>query len=185
MCKITAAIMILLTASLASVAGAEKIMQDKFDGKPYLRWSYFSDQVMGGISEGQVEFLAQEGESYAHMTGLVSTENNGGFIQIRTDVAKGSVDKAAGVYLKVRGNSQGYFIHLRTSGTVLPWQYYQAGFEVTSDWQIIRLPLPDFKRSGSWLRNTIKPSSIRSLGVLAYGRDHRAEIDVAEIGFYD
>jgi hypothetical protein len=31
----------------------------------------------------------------------------------------------------------------------------------------------------------VKPRAIRSLGVVAYGRDHQAEIDVAEIGFYE
>ncbi|MBT6106344.1 MAG: NADH ubiquinone oxidoreductase, partial [Porticoccaceae bacterium] len=37
----------------------------------------------------------------------------------------------------------------------------------------------------SWLRKSLVPGSIRSIGVLAYGRDHSAEIDVAEIGFYN
>ena len=67
---------------------------------------------------------------------------------------------------------------------MLPWQYYQAGFQVTEDWQTIRLPLTDFERSGSWLAAAVNPKSIRSIGVLAYGRDHQAEIDIAEIGFY-
>jgi hypothetical protein len=114
----------------------------------------------------------------------VSTDNNGGFIQIRREVAKGSADGALGVYLKVRGNSQGYYIHLRTSGTVLPWQYYQAEFQVTEDWQNMRVPLADFERSSSWLAAPINSKSIRSVGIVAYGRDHEAEVDIAEIGFY-
>ena len=36
---------------------------------------------------------------------------------------------ATGVRLVVRGNAERYFVHLRTTGTVLPWQYYQAGFD--------------------------------------------------------
>ena len=91
----------------------------------------------------------------------------------------------SGVYLRARGNSQKYFIHLRTRGTMLPWQYYQAEFDVSEDWQIFRLPLSDFKPSGSWLGKSPSPRSIRSLGIVAYGRDHRANIDVDEIGFYD
>ncbi|MDG1165713.1 MAG: CIA30 family protein [Porticoccaceae bacterium] len=179
---------IILTVALsasASTVGAENLLSDTFNAQSQLGWAYFSDQVMGGISEGSVEYMEQDGENYAHMTGRVSTENNGGFIQIRRTVPKGSVGSAAGVYLKVRGNSQGYYIHLRTSGTVLPWQYYQAGFETTGEWQVVRLPLSAFERSGSWLRKALKPSAIRSIGILAYGRDHQAEIDVAEIGFYD
>ena len=87
--------------------------------------------------------------------------------------------------MRARGNSQRYYIHLRTRGTMLPWQYYQAEFDVSEEWQIFRLPLTDFKPSGSWLGKSPSPRSIRSLGIVAYGRDHRAGIDVDEIGFYD
>ena len=177
-------VLIAITWVVAGSAFADELVMDKFDADPKSRWSYVSDQVMGGVSEGSAEYLNQDGDSFARLTGRVSTENSGGFIQIRRAVAKGSVDDALGVYLRVRGNSQGYYVHLRTSGTVLPWQYYQAGFQVTEDWQTIRLPLTDFERSGSWLAAAVNPKSIRSIGVLAYGRDHQAEIDIAEIGFY-
>ena len=48
-----------------------------------VKWIPFSDQVMGGVSE--VNFLEKEedGLSFYHMEGNVSTENNGGFIQFR------------------------------------------------------------------------------------------------------
>lgn len=179
--------MILFLATVLSasqVAAAEKILGDNFDEESRGKWSYFSDQVMGGVSQGRVEYSDQKGESFAHLTGLVSTENNGGFIQIRRELAKGVVAKAAGVYLRIRGNSQGYYIHLRTSGTVLPWQYYQASFDTEADWKTIYLPFSEFKASSGWLRSLVKPRAIRSLAVVAYGRDHQAEIDVAEIGFY-
>jgi hypothetical protein len=87
------------------------------------------------------------------------------------------------VRLIVRGNSQRYFVHLRTSGTRLPWQYYQAGFEVGPDWRRCACPstpsvLP------ALLARMPRADRITSLGVVAYGRDHAAEIDVAEVGFY-
>ena len=97
---------------------------------------------------------------------------------------KNSVDSAAGVYIKVRGNGQQYYLHLRTAGTLLPWQYYQASFASTSDWQTVRVPLSDFVRSGNWLSKAIRASSIRSIGIVAYGRDHSADLQIAEIGFY-
>jgi hypothetical protein len=185
MTKINATLIALLISAPLSTTSADNLLTYGFDAESRLNWAYFSDQVMGGVSEGTVDYIDENGSSYAHMTGRVSTENNGGFIQIRHAVAKGSVSSAAGVYAVVRGNSQKYFIHLRTSGTVLPWQYYQAGFSTTGDWQTIRLPFTDFQRSGSWLRKSLTASSIRSIGILAYGRDHQAEIDIAEIGFYD
>ncbi|MFT7500507.1 MAG: hypothetical protein ACI85Z_001152, partial [Rheinheimera aquimaris] len=30
----------------------------------------------------------------------------------------------------------------------------------------------------------VKSSSIRSIGIVAFGRDHIADIEIAEIGFY-
>lgn len=177
-------LLVLITWLLAGSALAENMLVDEFNSAPESRWSYVSDQVMGGVSQGSVEYLEEGNENVARLAGSVSTDNNGGFIQIRREVAKGSIDGAIGVYIKVRGNSQGYYVHLRTSGTMLPWQYYQAEFQVTEDWQTIRVPLADFERSSSWLSAAINPQSIRSVGIVAYGRDHEAEVDIAEIGFY-
>ena len=85
--------------------------------------------------------------------------------------------------LIVRGNAQRYFVHLRTGGTLLPWQYYQAGFEVTESWSDVRLPLDAFKASGALLRDRPEATSLTSVAVVAYGRDHDARIDVREVGF--
>ena len=173
-----------LTWVLMGSAFADDMLVDQFDSAPEARWSYVSDQVMGGVSQGGAVYLEEGSENIARLAGSVSIDNNGGFIQIRREVAKGSVDAAAGVYLKVRGNLQAYYIHLRTSGTVLPWQYYQAEFQVAEDWQIIRIPLTDFQPSSFWLSAAVNASSIRSVGIVAYGRDHEAEVDIAEVGFY-
>jgi hypothetical protein len=88
------------------------------------------------------------------------------------------------VRLVLRGNDQRYFVHLRTGGTLLPWQYYQAGFAVTEAWTEVRLPFAAFTPSGAILRRVPRPASLTSLGVVAYGRDHEARIDVQAIGFY-
>ena len=179
-----AAIMWLSIAGLSTAVIAEPLMMENFESQPEARWSYVSDQVMGGISEGKLVFQTEQDESFAHMTGQVSTENNGGFIQFRTSIPKGTTATVSGVTLKVRGNSQQYYIHLRSSGTLLPWQYYQASFQATDQWQTIKIPLSAFAASGKWLRKQIKPGSIRSIGVVAFGRDHSADIQISEIGFY-
>ena len=166
------------------VAVAEDIMIENFEIQPEARWRFFTDSVMGGVSEGQTSFVSEDGSVHAHMTGKVSTENNGGFIQIRMDLPNGAPSDASGLRLVVRGNDQRYFVHIRTSGTMLPWQYYQAGFDVTREWVEIRLPFTDFKKSGRLLRTVPRASSLTSIGVVAYGRDHLAEIDVKEVGFF-
>ena len=61
---------------------------DDFSANDSQRWRYVSDKVMGGVSVGNLYFIQDEQESFAQLTGQVSTENNGGFIQFRTDVKK-------------------------------------------------------------------------------------------------
>ena len=163
---------------------AEDNMIINFEIQPETRWRFFADTVMGGVSSGQVAFETDGDASYAHMTGRVSTANNGGFIQIRMELPDAAPVETTGVRLIVRGNDQRYFVHLRTRGTMLPWQYYQAGFDVTRDWTEVRLPFEAFEASGRMLRTAPRAQSLRSIGIVAYGRDHEAEIDVREVGFY-
>lgn len=179
--------LILCAGSVFGDAMERDIMIDNFDADSMVRWNYVSDQVMGGVSEGSARMVTDNdtGDSYAHMVGSVSTANNGGFIQLRTSLSAGVDKKAAGVYIKARGNGQKYYIHLRTRGTMLPWQYYQGTFDVSDQWQVIRLPLDAFKASGSWIRKSALPKSIRSIGIVAYGRNHQADIQISEIGFYE
>jgi hypothetical protein len=165
-------------------ASAEDVMIEDFKLQPETRWRFFTDDVMGGISTGRVEFVEEDGDAYANMTGSVSTENNGGFIQIRRELSAPPPEEAVGIRLIVRGNSQQYFVHLRTDGTVLPWQYYQAGFTANQEWSEVRMQFSNFKSSGWLMRETPRPESLKSIGIVAFGRNHEAEIDVAEIGFY-
>ena len=169
-------------ASHVAIAGDAMI--EDFESQPEARWQFISDTVMGGVSTGRVEFVSGEGDAYARMTGRVSTANNGGFIQFRMELPQALPQDAVGLRLVVYGNDQRYFVHLRTSGTLLPWQYYQAGFDATQEWSEVRLPFGAFKPSGRLLRTTPKPEALKSIGVVAFGRDHEAEIGVREVSYY-
>jgi len=142
-------------------------------------WRYLADTVMGGVSEGQAR---AEGGAI-RLTGTVSTANNGGFIQVRTDLPNGAPEGTTALRLRVRGNGQRYFIHLRSTATRLPWQYYQAGFDTAADWQDITLPLSTFRPSGGLLPRQITPTRLRSLGLVAYGRDHLADVSLSGFGW--
>ena len=50
-----------------------------------------------------------------------------------------------GLRLKVKGNGKEYAVHLRTSSTILPRQYYQAKFETDGSWQEVLIPFKYFK----------------------------------------
>ena len=143
-----------------------------------LEWTYLADTVMGGVSQGQ----ATVSDGAVRLTGTVSTANRGGFIQARTSLPDGLPATATALRLRVRGNGQQYFIHLRTTGTRLPWQYYQAGFTAGSDWAEVTLPLSAFVPSGRMMRAVPNPEDVRSIGLVAYGRDHQADVSLAAIG---
>lgn len=174
----------LINLALFTRVGAENMILDDFNSKTHSQWSYVSDQVMGGVSQGGLVFDSNQFERYAQLFGEVSTLNNGGFIQFRTDVTGIIKSSYKGIYAKVKGNNQKYFIHLRTRWTIMPWQYYQSGFIADEEWQVIKLPMDSFVPSSKWLKNTIGSEHIRSLGFVAFGRDHSADLKVSEIGFY-
>lgn len=148
------------------------------------RWRFFADTVMGGISSGEVTFKRDISGTFARMTGTVSTANNGGFIQFRRLLQNPLPRETRGLRLIVRGNGQQYFVHLRTTGTFFPWQYYQSDFTANQAWSEVWLPLINFKASGAFMRSPPTARSLRSVGIVAYGRDHEAQIDVREIDFY-
>ncbi|MGP1356315.1 CIA30 family protein [Roseicyclus sp.] len=140
-------------------------------------WSYLADTVMGGVSEGQ----ARIEDGALRLTGRVSTANRGGFIQVRTELR--APGDAEGLRIRVRGNGEDYFIHLRTARTRLPWQYYQARFPTAPDWRDVTLGWEDFAASGGLLPTRPAPGDIRSLGLAAYGRDHDADVSMAAFGW--
>ena len=166
------------------LVGAQAMVFDSFDGTPESRWEFLSDQVMGGVSTGQLRFARGGDGVFARLTGQVSTENRGGFIQFRRAISPALPSGLQGVRLITRGNGQRYFVHLRSTGTVLPWQYYQAGFETGPSWAEVRLPFAAFNRSGRMLRSVPQAGSLTSIGIVAYGRDHNAQVDVREVGFF-
>ena len=162
----------------------EEVLFENFTNNPQEKWEFISDQVMGGVSEGKVEYFKENDISYARMTGIVSLENNGGFIQIRKKMDFSLSKEIKSLKIQVRGNNQEYYIHIRTSGTILPWQYYQAPFIANDKWETQDIKLLEFKRSGIMLAKKINPKNIKSIAIVAYGKEHEAFIDVNNIIIY-
>src|SRR6056297_2866947 len=157
---------------------------DGYAPPPMTEYRFFTDRVMGGVSTGEARVTGPEGSRHLSLTGMVSTENRGGFIQARVDLDAPFPARARGVVIRVRGNGERYFVHLRTRGTILPWQYYQAGFETTEEWREVRLPFADFAASGALLRDRPRPGTVTSLAAVAYGRDHEADLSFRWLGLY-
>ena len=150
-------------------------------------WQYISDQTMGGVSEGQA-ILDRDGDMiFARLTGNVSTANNGGFIQIRTnfsfvDLINTKKD-LKGVLLNTKGNGETYHIFIRTSEDRSYRDFYSATFTANDNWEIVDLPFTKFKHRYS--NRSLDGNDIRTFGIVAYGRDFFSDVSVSEISFYD
>ena len=66
---ITLSILVGAISATAPLTLGETMQADKFEADPQQRWIYISDQVMGGVSQGQLQFEQQGDEEYARMTG--------------------------------------------------------------------------------------------------------------------
>ncbi len=149
------------------------------------KWNFITDQVMGGVSTGKFIVEIIDGLLCYRMTGDVSIKNNGGFIQMRTKLNPEINSKEYdGVYVKVYGNEKNYNIHLRTSLTLAPWQYYSYTFATTNNWIEIRAPFEQFKKSNFYQPKSILGQSINSVGLVAGFDNFKSDICLSEIGFY-
>ena len=149
------------------------------------QWQFFTDGVMGGVSTGKVKIVKINEIICYRMTGNVTTENNGGFIQMRVKINPSiPSNDYTGIYIKVYGNNLKYSIHLRTSYTKLPWQYYSSKFIAKNKWSKIELPFNNFGQSNFYQPKKFHYRKIKTLGIVAGFNNFQADISISEIGFY-
>ena len=143
-------------------------------------WAYLADTVMGGVSKGKAEFSA----GALRLTGQVSTKNNGGFIQVRTRISQSDPVGKTGIKIRVKGNGENYYLHIRNGSTRLPWHYYTASFQTSEQWKDVILSFDDFEKSATLMPRNLKAATIKTIGLVAYGKDHYADVFIANLEFY-
>lgn len=148
-------------------------------------WRMVTDQVMGGVSDGQMVISRVQGNQALCLRGQVSLANDGGFIQVNVDLSPANglnASRLSGVRLLVRGNGETYNIHLKTDATRLPWQSYRASFRTTNAWQEVRIPFDSFVPYR--LDRPLDTSRLRRIGIIAIGEAMSANICISEIALY-
>lgn len=148
-------------------------------------WRVFTDTVMGGVSSAELIETVVEGVHCLSLSGQVSLENNGGFVQASIDLDEaGLFDASAyrGIELSVYGNGEIYNLHLRTGDTRIVWQSYRASFQAENSWHTIRLAFDDLEPYR--IDIPFDRSRLRRLGVVAIGKAMRADICIASVSFY-
>ncbi len=147
-------------------------------------WRMFTDRVMGGVSDGEQAVTEVEGRLALRLTGSVSLENNGGFVQSAFTPRKTLDGKAfTGIRLAVKSNGEdGYYVFLRTRSTFMPWSFYSAPIPATTAWTEVDIPWTAFKKNSVW--SNLNPGQIRQIGIVAYAREMDADIAVGSMGLY-
>ena len=179
--------LVTMSVIISSIAFAKNDINIPFTEENARYWQYISDQTMGGVSDGQA-ILDKDGDMiFARLTGNVSTANNGGFIQIRTnfsfvDLINTNKD-LKGVLLNTKGNGETYHIFIRTSEDRSYRDFYSATFTTNDNWEIVDLPFSKFKHRYS--NRSLDGNDIRTFGIVAYGRNFYSDVSVSEISFYD
>ena len=150
------------------------------------QWTFVSDRVMGGVSAGVSRQEMVGGRSATRLTGQVSLENNGGFVQIAFDLtgaAEGvKPEEWAGVEFCLFGNGETYDVRLRTMDLTRPWQSFRAEVTAPAIWKTIRILFTDFVPHRTEAR--FDPATLRRIGLLAVGREFEADLAVCRVGFY-
>ena len=148
--------------------------------------SYNKDEEI--YSAGDIGINQSSPHTISGYTGLtINHATHGGFIQFRAEV--GIEDNGyEGLKIKTRGNGEEYYLFIRTTKTRLPWLYYGSSFIASEEWKWIEIPFSSFEKSDGrfsrFLPEEFDIETIKSIGVVAYGKDFYANIDVAGIELY-
>ncbi|MCR9126444.1 MAG: CIA30 family protein [Rhodobacteraceae bacterium] len=146
------------------------------------RWSYVADAVMGGVSRGELTKGIVADREATRLRGTVSLENNGGFIQMASDLTQPPPEGARGLALMLWGNRLEYDLRLRTNALSRPWQSFRTAFTAPPRWTALSFDFDDFAP-----HRTDQPfdaAGLRRIGILAIGSEMQADIAVGETWFY-
>ncbi|MDB2590271.1 CIA30 family protein [Candidatus Thioglobus sp.] len=150
------------------------------------KWQLVTDAIMGGLSQGQLSLDVYKDKNCLRMRGNVTTENNGGFVQIALPLSKNNTFDASdysGVEIEVAGNSEIYNIHFRTDELWFPWQSYRSSFKAESDWKKYRIPFKELDKYKTF--HEFSQGKIKRIGLVAIGREFQADLCLADIRFYN
>lgn len=174
---------------LNAVSASDLIIDDRTNGTYRsnlgTEWQLVTDQVMGGISKGELTLDNYNNRNCLRMRGDVTTENNGGFVQIALPLSTQDDFDATdytGVELDVAGNNEAYNIHFRTAGLWCPWQSYRFTFQATTEWKTLRFPFAEIKPYKTNKR--FQQHRLMRIGLVGIGRDFQADLCVASVKLY-
>jgi hypothetical protein len=149
-------------------------------------WAFVADQVMGGVSKGSLTNTTLNGRNAHRLTGQVSLDNDGGFIQMASDLNSNGepydAGRWSGIELDVLGNDEVYDVRLRTTELAKPWHSFRAEVLASADWKTVRLYFEDLHKHRHDV--AFDPALLCRIGILAIGREFHADISISKLRFF-
>ncbi|KAL7522588.1 hypothetical protein ACHAWX_007286 [Stephanocyclus meneghinianus] len=180
---------------------ASGIIDDMSEPFPFTssgsQWVGITDRVMGGVSRGSLSREIVGGRLANVLRGTVSLDNNGGFVQMATDLALDpSVDAFvdAGdfdgveleIYCEGSDDEETFNVHLRNPACQRQNSAYRATATVRpGTWVTLRLPWDVFKGYGPGPDVTPFVPTLRRLGIVSIGEAKDVVLAVSKVGFYN
>ncbi|TDR52763.1 complex I intermediate-associated protein 30 (CIA30) [Halomonas ventosae] len=130
------------------------------------RWQAINDDVMGGVSRGNLH--GEDGIGV--FLGETSLENNGGFASVRRAPEPFDLSDYAGLALQVRGDGRRYQLRLYTEQLPQGAAYRAIFLPEAGEWQHVTLTWQEFEAvfRGRRLEDAppLDPAAIRQVGLL-------------------
>lgn len=144
------------------------------------RWRVVDDVVMGGVSNGSIS-VNEEGHGV--FSGSVSTDNNGGFSSIRSQVSGIEITDQRTVQLHIKGDGKEYQFRLKANSR--DYFSYIHSFSTSGAWETIELNLSDFYPSYRGRKLNQPNFNSRTFEEIAFlianGRDEEFELVIDKI----
>jgi len=168
----------------------ELVLSDFSGDEPYVLegsgWRGFSDRVMGGVSDASLNKDSIAGKNCARLTGTVTRESNGGFIQMAlyfgADEAELDGSAYSGIELLVYGNNEDYNVHMRTADCGWYDESYRHTFFAKPEWQRVRIPFSEFEANS--VKAPFNSAHINRIAILGWMREFEADIALARISLF-
>ena len=140
---------------------------DFTDAQEIQRWIAINDDVMGGISQSNIELSHT---ATALFSGQLSLENNGGFASICRRFDKVNLHGCTGAIIKVKGDGRTYQFRVKTAEQYDGINYQMLFATDINQWQTLTLPFDNFSASfrGKPVPEAphLHPDQIRQIGFL-------------------
>lgn len=146
-------------------------------------WKVISDQVMGGVSSARLQQDVRHNSSCSCLSGRTSLDNNGGFVQMKLDIARDELRADyQGLFIELYGNAHDYNLHVKTTQLNRPWQSFRCTLSVEPQWT--RFIVPYEQLNAHRTDAELQPAHISSVAIVAIGQEFDVDVCVRRFGFY-